>query len=633
MSDLIPTLAREISSAWLPPFRGEIYEYAAKLDLQKGYAVRGRFDIATALHLVEPLKAIRDPSVRLVSIGAAVQTLKSLIADMTVPYWIEHDPGDILWLFEDDPKAKLYAETRAMPLINSVPEIARMFEGMDRHDKTKTRIKFKHMNLVLAGLNLGNVQSISYRYVIIDEAWMARANGLIWEAKDRTKQYPDTKKIIILGQGGLVDEDADKQHKETDQRELTYACPHCGFRQPFDLSRERPAGQTGPRYSGLSWDTNDTTRPGGRWHFDAVGLTAHYICYQCGRRIEDTPTVRQQLAESYQYVITNPGAPAGQVGFWWPAEASLRIPWSDLVVKYLSAKISADEMAYRLPLQQFYQKDRGRPWSDNTGTEIKRVRFEPYEIKSDWPAEAYRPLLVDCQRDLQQFHYQLWGVALDGEARMYDRGTVDSFKAVADIQAKAQVRDQHVFLDCGFEMTKVLRECVKHGHLAKMRIGGKLRTVWICWTGLKGSGQEIFVHIHPKTKVKEFRIYSERKFYDVSLGARSAEPKPVYKAPWYEWSNLHAKDLLRARRDGDPNAPKFRLIEDKEPSTNLWSLTNQLHSETREETYEGGKKRAIWRPVSKNRPNHDWDLASMLMVFMAIAGIVGGPETDESPDP
>jgi hypothetical protein len=137
----------------------------------------------------------------------------------------------------------------------------------------------------------------------------------------------------------------------------------------------------------------------------------------------------------------------------------------------------------------------------------------------------------------------------------------------------------------------------------------------------------MFVHIHPKTKVKEFRINSERKFYDVSLGAPKDQPKPACKAPWYEWSNLHAKDLLRARRDGDPNAPKFRLLEDKEPSTNLWSLTSQLHSESREEIYEGGKKRSIWRPITKNRPNHDWDLCGMLMIFMAIAGIVGGPET------
>src|SRR5262245_41926689 len=133
-----------IAPAWAPPFRGQVYEYASCLNLQQGYAVKGRFDIRTAPHLVGPLEALRDPRVRLVSVQAAVQTLKSLLADIIVPYWIEHDPGDILWLFEDDPKAKLYAETRAMPMIRAVPSIYRMLESVDRTEKTKTKIKFAH---------------------------------------------------------------------------------------------------------------------------------------------------------------------------------------------------------------------------------------------------------------------------------------------------------------------------------------------------------------------------------------------------------------------------------------------------------------------------------------------------------
>jgi phage terminase large subunit GpA-like protein len=100
--------------------------------------------------------------VRLESITGAVQTTKSLMADITVPYWIENEPGDTLWLFEDDPKARLYAE-RAIPLIRSVPEIAAMLEDVNRNDKTKTELKFKHMKLVMCGLNAGNVQSLRGR--------------------------------------------------------------------------------------------------------------------------------------------------------------------------------------------------------------------------------------------------------------------------------------------------------------------------------------------------------------------------------------------------------------------------------------------------------------------------------------
>jgi hypothetical protein len=617
-------LADTISQAWQAPFRGEIYEDARALNLQQGYAVKGQFDIATARHIAEPLEAIRDPRVRWVSITAAVQTLKSLIADIVVPYWLQHDPGDILWLFEDDPKAKLYAETRAMPLIKSVPAIARMLRDVDRSEKTKTKIKFAHCNLVMAGLNEGNVQSISYRYVIIDEAWMARANGLIRQAIFRTRQYPDTKKVLILGQGGYEGEDAETVHQETDQRELNYACPACGYLQPFELARLRgddhPIAKLRGTFAGLSWDSSEITRPGGRWNFEAVARTAHHRCWACDARIEDTPTIRRQLNDSYTYRATSPAAESGKVGFHWPAEASMRIPFGELAVRYLKAKIASDELGYRLPLQEFYQKDRAVHWSDGTADEFKATIHEPYDVTSDWAEEAHRPMFVDCQRDLKKFFYSVFAVALSGEARELARGTAESFDEIAEVQKLWKVRDQQVFLDCGYEMTRVLRECVKRGHVGNVRVGKAVKKLWLCWTGLKGSGQEMFLHKHPKKpELKDWRLYSDRKFYDVNVGTKVRGPR----APWYEWSNLHCKDLLRARRDQDAGVPKFRTLPETVPNSDQWSYFAQMRSERRLEEYEGGKKRAIWKPVSKTRPNHYWDIGGMLMAFMAIVGIIG----------
>ncbi len=622
-------LADAIRSAWSPPFRGQIYEYGASLNLQNGYAVRGAFDISTAPHLREVFHAIRDPRVRLVSIRGAVQTLKSLIADITVPYWIEHDPGDILWLFEDDPKAKAYADTRAMPLIRSAPGIYRMLQGVDRHEKTKTKIHFAHCSLTLAGLNEGNVQSLSYRYVIIDEAWMARANGLLRQAIYRTTQYPDTHKIIVMGQGGIEDEDADKLHKETDQRELQFNCPFCKFAQPFDLPRLRGEDHANAKlrgsYSGLSWDKNETTKPGGRWNWEALGQSAHLRCYQCDARIEDRPAVRKQLADSYHSKAANPGAPKDKVGFQWAAPTSPRIPLGKLAIKYVSAKIDADELGYWLPLQEFHQKDWGLTWSESSGIEYRAAAHEPYDINSPWPEEAYRTMIADCQRDLAKFYYSVFAVALSGEARELARGKAGSFDELASIQKEWQVPDQRTFLDCGYRMTEVLRECVKRGHAGTIKVGGRERRVWLCWTGMKGSGQEMFAHVHPRTEVKEWRIYSPQKHYDVNAGTKGKGPR----APWYEWSNLHAKDLLRPRRDGDSNVPKFRTLPDTLPNSDPWSYFAQMRSEKRAEQFSGGKKKAIWLPIKESRPNHEWDKAAMLMVFLAIVGIVGPAEVTQ----
>ena len=623
--DCVPPAIRE---SWLPPFRGAIWDYArANINLQHGYAVRGPFDINSARHLIGPLEALRDPAVRLVSVQAAVQGLKSLLSDIVVPYWVEHDPGDILWLFETDDKAREYASTRAMPLIRSIPCIARMLEDVDRHDKTRVKIIFNQCNLVVAGLNESNVQSISYRYVIIDEAWIARSNGLIEQAIARTTQYPETKKILLLGQGGWEDDDFDRLHRQTDQRELQFACPFCGEFQAFSLTKLRGEDCKNSRlrgsYSGLSWDTNEETRPGGedgRWNYEAVGKTAHIRCYHCDARIEDRPAVRRQLNDSYRFARTNPRAPSDCVGFHWPVEASTRIPLSTPVIEYLTAKCDSEALGYRLPLQIFYQKRRGQTWIDGTGDEIRPATAEPYDPTSEWPDEAHRPMLIDCQRDLQKFFYGIFAVSLAGEARELARGIAHTFDELAKIQSEWKVRDQQVFVDCGYEMTRVLSECVKRGHAGMIQIGRARKKLWLSWTGLKGSGQNVFAHVDPRTKLTEFRVYSPLKFYDTSAGTKRRGPR----APWYEWSNLHCKDLLRPRRDGDPKLPKLRFLPDTLPDDDPWSHWAQMRSEKRSEKYRGGKKTAIWELVKENRPNHWFDIANMLMAFMAICGIVGG---------
>lgn len=619
--------ASELAPGYSPPFRGEIYDYASQLDLQSGYSYKGRFDITTCLHIKEPLEAIRDPSVRVVSILKAVQTLGTLVGELTIPYLLEHDPGDILMLYEDDPKAKMMSDTRLMKLICSAPGIAKMLPDVNRHDKTKTTLKVNGCHLVVCGMNPGNVQSLSYRYVIADEVWLSRANGMVRQAMDRTRQFRETCKIILIGQGGWEGEDHDTEHRKTDMRELNWQCPHCGAYQPFELSRLRPDSHPieslRGTYAGLSWDTNDSTYVNGRWNFNEVKKTAHHRCFDCDHRIEDDPTIRRRLMESYKYIPTNPRAPHELVGFHWPSEASTRLTFSDQVEKYLRAKVAKEEMGNTLPMQEFYQKDRAVHWSPEKAMEYRAIVQDPYDATSDWPEEKHRPMFIDCQKDLAKFHVSIFRVSLSGECREIYRGTVGSFQEIAEIQKKHGVKDQQVFLDCSYRMTDVLAECTKHFHVGKIKVGGREREVKLCWTGLKGSGSETFSHAHPKNpNLRDVRVYSQRKMYNVNEGKSS---RPLY-APYWEWSNLHCKDMLRARRDGEKGVPKLLTLPDTLPQEDEWSHFRQMRSEYRKEEFANGKKRSIWLPVKDSRPNHWWDVGAMLMAFLAISGIasVGG---------
>jgi hypothetical protein len=636
-------LASLLTPAFRPAFRGSVIEYAQQVDLQGHYSVKGQLDLATLRHLHGPLEAFQDPNVRVITIQGAVQTTKSLILDLLGLYIIEHEPGDLIWYLETDPKAKLYADEREMPMIYAKPEIAAMLEEVDRDDKTKTKIKFGPMTLQLCGLNITNTQTLSWRYVFIDEAWAARANGLIRHAMDRTKQYPDTHKIILVGQGGWDGDDFDAIHKQTDQRVLEYACPQCGYFQSFELSKLRgddhPVEKLRGTYAGLSWDTNETTKPNGRWDFEAVGKTAHHRCYLCDFRIEETPENRRKLNDSYRYRATNPGAQQSMVGFQWPGEASMRVKFSDLVIKYLRAKVAMDELSYKLPMQEYYQKDRGLTWTENAETQYKTVPLVAYDAKSDWQDEAHRFLIADCQHGLTKFHVGVFACAFSGETRELARETVDSFDAIAKLQADWKVHDQRVFLDCGYEMTEVLRECHRRGHEGWKTIGGRRVNLWLCWTGLKGSAQETFSHSlmvrdrRLKAWVRsgtEQRIYSPEKWYHVSTSAEDSS-KRVLRVRYYEFSNLHCKDLLRARRDADPGAPRFLFLPDTLPKEDQWSHWAQMRSEHRT-ARPGGKP--IWEPISKNnpKPNHEWDKCSMLMAVQAIFGIIGSAASTPEPE-
>jgi hypothetical protein len=660
-------LAQCWASGWRRPFRGEIWEYAGKLSLGQGYAVQGRIDIETLGYLVEPLEAIRDPRVRVVSILGAVQTCKSLIVDMCVPYWIENDPGDTLWLLEDDKKAKEYGE-RALSLIESVPEIAGMLEDVDRHDKTKMSLRFRHMKLVLAGLNPGNVQSLSWKNVIVDEAWLHPFDGLIRQAMDRTRQYPDTRKIILLGQGGVEGDDHDREHKGTDRRELHWRCPGCGRYQKWELNGEvRPSETGGAAISrgkaGLVWEVSERTRPGGRWNAEAVASSAVLICRWCGEVVRDTAQGRRQLMSGYRYwpalwpeaqkSITGNGdsakgpeepvtaLPRGEgripfpraVGFWWPAPASPRISFGEVAARYVRALAAAEEEGYKLPLKEFYQKDWGLPWSEDLEGDYREMVREEYDPKGEWKEEGWRVLIGDCQRDLAKFFATVFGISAGGEVRELARKTVGSFQEIADLQGEWRVRDQHVFLDCGYEMTKVLRECVKHGHVGQVQIAGKLRKVWLCWTGMKGSGQELFRWQTGQGSPPDWKLYGPVKYYDTNIGlAGGAKRAP--RSPWFEWSNLHCKDLLRARRDGESGLPKWLTLPDELPGSDRMSYFAQMRSEKRVESYFGGRKRAIWLPVSEGRPNHWWDISAMCIGVMARLGVIGSPgevEAEASP--
>ena len=601
------------STPWEPPFQGEIYDYARKLNLQSGYAKRGFFDVGHSHYLKAPLEAIRNPWVRFVQILKAVQTGGSLCLDITLPYWIEHAPGDTLWLLQDDDFAKRYAAERTMPLIQSVPEIQALLEGVPTYDKTKCAIKFRNMSLVIGGLNRGNVQSLSWKHVVIDEGWMRGNKGLIAEAKARTTAYPNNCKILLCGQGGVQGDDADKEWEQTSKSEWGWTCRSCGKWQPYEWATRRDDDS----WAGMRWEEIKDAK--GRWIMSRVMETVRMECRFCPNGHADNDAERRYLNSHSSYEITNPEAIAGCLGFHWPAMAAVDLPWAPMVRAYLLAKQANETFGHKVPIQLFYQKVLAKAWVDDHDQTVVVLTSEDYKpTEKPWEKRKYRFMTVDCQKDFLCFYVVIRDWSEDGESKQVWRGRVENWEQVAEAQKQFEVVDQSVFVDSGYEQTKVAAECVKHGHWVSLT---PVMRRWACWVALKGSNTETWAHAD-KAGNKTYKIFSPGGYLDPNIGKKAGG----MKCPLIQWSNLHCKDILKAYRDRQ--SARFTSLPETDDPTDHESYTAQMHSEVRRRVTDNlGRRVSRWLPI-EGRHNHYWDCETMQVAAAATQDIIGAKEAE-----
>lgn len=439
--------------AFKPRFKGEIWENARRFRLVgAGYKSMpaeqdGFFDIRTANHLRGPLKALNDHQVRVVFLIGATQCLKSIAGDITVPHWVEHESDSILCLFEDDPKAKLYSDTRCMDTVKQHPVIAEMISEIlqedaagGRHKVSNTQIKFTGSRLLkICGLNDGNVSSLSWRLIWISEAWQHKSDGLLKKAMrraDRYMEFPhDNAKIFIESQAGAADEDLHRESSAAQPVPLTWACPHCGGRQSWEGTHEyeiaRPSDFVARKPQPQTPDAIPQTQPE-LWHPPQPGTLAgmkippgelpdgrqlsleeraqlaKWECYWCGTLIEDTRANRLAIADSYEQDYTlpplRPGYPRRvprMVCFTIPREGNYTNTFASGALSYLKAK-EAQSSGNEIPLQDWYMSERAVFYTPKLTQTRVAVIVESVATDEHGliPNESFRSMQVDCQKDM-----------------------------------------------------------------------------------------------------------------------------------------------------------------------------------------------------------------------------------------
>jgi hypothetical protein len=622
--ETLPTQGRRDALPYLkafsPKFKGEIWENARRFRLVgAGYKSMppeqdGFFDIRTANHCRGPLKALNDPGVRIVFMDKATQTFGSICGDIWIPYLVEHESDSILCLFEDDPKAKLYASTRCMDTVKQHPTISAMIseviqeDGQGRHQIKNTEIKFAGSRLLrIGGLNDGNVSSLSWRFIWISEAWQHKSDGLLKKAIRRADRFEDNCKIFIESQAGPAGEDFAREASGAHQVPLTWACPFCGGRQTWECPHEyetpRPVDfvPIKPRQiAGAQLELWQPPQPGTSagmkippaddgngtiLSLEQRARLAKWECYHCGTLIDDTPELRMKISDSYDQDYTLPPARPGlprrtprQVCFILPREANIKNSFESGALSYLKAK-EAQASGNEIPLQDWYMSERAVFYSPKLTQTRVAVIVDTVHTDKDGhiPNESFRSLQVDCQKDLVESLRQgkdltgnFWVIAeahdkAGGTFGLY-RGWVTSWEelfgtvTVTDkgeriikggLKNKLKIPTRNVAIDGG-NWFDIVKEKAAHYRTKETALDGSGREVWATWKIMVGDDGR-----GERWDDGVWRSYWRPKTYMVDTLEPDGKTWTKIAVQVTRWSNFAVKSILYKLRMGAPGQPKF----------------------------------------------------------------------------
>lgn len=608
MNDLLEAY----TSGWNYKHYETIYDWARdNISLPAGaFAIPGPFEVNRSKYLIEPFNSLKNPKIRTVSICKAVQSAGSLLAQIYLPWAMIHKKGTMLYLTQGDESAKILADTRIQPILRNIDQFKSMLPKHSKQALKNMTVTLDTVNVLIRGAKEKFVQSNSCIIVIGDECWQFK-KGIMEQARSRVTKFPNTHKILWVSQADEVDTDWHVEYNKGIVYEWHWECPKCKAVQPYYWDKLR-ADNT---WAGVIWDK--VLYPDGTTDIFKTAATARISCYGCKHEIADTPINRKQMMDSGKYVCIKTSGDPSRISFNWNSMAAIDIPirfdplnpGPSLVVQYLQAK-EQQKIGNLIPFKTFWLQQLAKFWDESDAERQYIVAMQSYDIKSDWKDEKYRVMTIDCQKDLMEFWYVIRAWSATGESRQLAFGKCDTFEQLREKQVELKVQDQLVFVDSGYNTSKVYNQCVKYGHIVNLPSGQKQ---YVSWNATKGSPSRDFPHNDPNSnQPPDRRIYAKKQWVDPLNGLPANPKQPAYKVPLWLYSTNSVKDILRKLRDGK-SFPFLVPMDSKQ-------YTEQMNSEILRKVKNKKTGHAEWIWVQVKQDNHAWDLEGMQIVSQVILG-------------
>ena len=424
-----------------------------------------------------PLDAIFDNTKKQVTNIRCTQGSGTTMLEITAGRIVALDPGPTLIVGQSDADAKKFKQTRLDKNFQASECVRRLLPWQKNKNRNDS-ILFEHMPMFVVGANLNNLQSDSYRWVLLDEGWRYKA-GLDGEAVERTTSQAFAR-VVRTSQGGLVGDDNDKAWKASTQHEWGFVCPQCSLWQPITFGPQE--------HGGVRYDDKRDAR--GLPDLAAIRASVRYECAnpECktharpARRWEDTIQDRRAVAMMGIYQQTNPDALPEYMGFHWERATVYWNEWKSLVTQWVLAQ-EAKRRKDKGPLSRFVQKVKGRSWAAEREDFKNAITLSIYKPVDAWEKEGHingaplRFMFVDKMRDY--FRVVIRSCSNRGDSRLRHECTPTSWEEIVELQKAHGIFKAWVMVDSGWDADEVYKQCARHG-----------------WTAMKGDDQNSF----PTTK-------------------------------------------------------------------------------------------------------------------------------------
>ena len=589
-------LGQEWAAAFAPADRRPIWEWAHDkiTELPAVYGDRRRFSILGSRHFEAPFQSIQSPRVHEIAILAPVRSGKTLLADISIPWFIAEEHASVLWVFNTDDIAKEHVELRLRPILDNSP-CASMYQS-DRFKTRAQEVVFTNgQPLFVKGAARSNLQARGFRVVVLDECWQYGA-GILHEAKGRLGDFVrlGNHKFLCISQGGAHGTDWQMHGDAATRYEWEVPCAACGqhFAPAWTAYRE-----DGSRYGMVyqSEKSNDIDVD-----IDLACATSAVECPACRHRHPWGSKTIGEWNSGGRYKGWDAATAPERVLFHW--NALIDFPWPELVREWLGAR-KAQAMGNYEPLKLFIQK-RLAEHDNPQGRSVHALKheFTRYEMSEGWEEQGAIIMAVDVQRD----HYWAMVCAVAKKAGIVRRLYYDKCDHDSDVDAVIQKYKPAVF-------------AVDVNHKRNNDNSVYQFTLSRNGVGLIGDKAHLFPHRHKKITGEtetSMKSYSPPRFIDAFEGTRAQGRTELLKVVNFS-SDTMASRLHRMIRKGvwqeptsEPDPAKARTYHHQMSAERL------IHT-----VDEAGRPIEKWTAHSKE--NHAWDCAKMVLIMSTILADAG----------